>query len=365
MPAPFPQPRIGKPVKNSPSGFPQFFDQRRPRVLAADPWAFLRHLAVRQLAKEHEPKALAHIDQAFDFCEAAQNPQIGSKPLLYYYSFLNLVKVALLLRKVSIPVRTYHGIFDPGSNRTARMRLEGQQVQIEGHSTDHSKMLPEFVKILDGDASKPRTVKIVELLSQIPSVNRTFVQVTEHRSIFLPLHKIQILGNHEGVWSRFIVKGNDRDVAQVLPDLKRRKRFKNYLYQVVSDSDEETWFETKIVHGRRRGIDNAIQHLAQELRTVGIYTILAPMGYRFYLANLSPSSLLPQLAAAHALMFYLGSITRYQPDAFDKILGGKYSWVVEEFITTQPRQFLYTLASELAGVDVVRPFSVQLSAVSH
>ncbi len=32
-------------------------------------------------------------------------------------------------------------------------------------------------------------------------------------------------------------------------------------------------------------------------------------------------------------------------------------WVVEEFLATEPTQFIYTLASWLAGVEVVRPFA--------
>jgi hypothetical protein len=42
---------------------------------------------------------------------------------------------------------------------------------------------------------------------------------------------------------------------------------------------------------------------------------------------------------------------------FDKIVAGAYSWLVADFLATQPTQFTYTLASYLAGVDVVRPFA--------
>ncbi len=54
-------------------------------------------------------------------------------------------------------------------------------------------------------------------------------------------------------------------------------------------------------------------------------------------------------------MFYLGSITRYKPYDFDKIITQRYSWLIGEFLSTQPMQFLYALASHLDGVEVVRP----------
>ncbi len=67
--------------------------------------------------------------------------------------------------------------------------------------------------------------------------------------------------------------------------------------------------------------------------------------------------MLPRLAASYAAFFYLGSITRYKPNDFDKVLEGGFSWVVNELLATEPFQVLYTLASELAGVDVVRPYA--------
>jgi hypothetical protein len=57
------------------------------------------------------------------------------------------------------------------------------------------------------------------------------------------------------------------------------------------------------------------------------------------------------------VIFCLGSITRYKPDVFDKIISGKQNWIVEEFLASIPVQFLYGLASELASVDVVRPYA--------
>jgi hypothetical protein len=56
-------------------------------------------------------------------------------------------------------------------------------------------------------------------------------------------------------------------------------------------------------------------------------------------------------------MFYLGSLTRYKPADFDKIVTHRYSWMVAEFLETQPVQFIYGIASFLGGVEVVRPFA--------
>ena len=120
MPPPFPRPLAGgQPLRNHPTGFPAFFDKRKPRVVTADPWAFFRHLAMDCSRRQDRGRAAAFVEQAFDFFEAAANPQIGSKPVLYYYSFLNLAKSALLIRQVPIPTELKHGISDPRANARA------------------------------------------------------------------------------------------------------------------------------------------------------------------------------------------------------------------------------------------------------
>ena len=89
---------------------------------------------------------------------------------------------------------------------------------------------------------------------------------------------------------------------------------------------------------------------------IGTASILTRGGYRHYLSSIEPRLQLPDLAVAYAIAFYFGSVVRYKPDAFKKIVAGGYSWLVQEFFASAPNQFLYGLASFLAGVDVIRPF---------
>ncbi len=356
MPAPFPQPASGKPVKNTPTGFPAFFDTRKPRVVTADPWAFLAHLVEDRVPRANRSAGFSYISQAFDFFEAARNPQIGSKPLLYYYSFLNLAKIALLIKNVRFPVAATHGISDPRANQRTRLRVQGQSVTVQGIASNHSQMFPEFVRILGGDASA-RTLRVIHLLAQVPSIHRTYCRVTKDAPLFTPIKRVELLRSQTHVWARVTLDKHDKDVSETFRKLKQRRTFRRHLFQTASPQDEEVWLETHPVEGQKRGVDGAIRTLAGRFCEVGISTILTSPGYRLYFCNIAPRHRLPRLAASYAAFFYLGSITRYKPDVFDKILEGGYSWVVEELFATEPVQFLYTLSSELAGVDVVRPYA--------
>jgi hypothetical protein len=349
-------PLAGKDVANHPDGFPCFFDKRRPRVITANPWAFMEHAVARRLPRSKEPVALAYIAQARDFYEAAQTPRLGSRPLLYYYAFLNLAKAALIARGVDLPAAARHGINDPRKNVRARLRLEGQRVAMLGCAHDHSEIFPEFVKLLGGDGSSPRSFHVVDLMGQVPVIHRTFIQVSDSAPTFLPMKSIKVLGKGTSVWARLCLEKSDRDVTQVLPSLRSRRAFRSALHQVASATDGEIWFETAPQIGHARAMDPAIARVAATVRSIGTASILTRNGYRHYLSSIEPRLQLPDLAASYAVAFYFGSVVRYKPEAFAKIVSGGYAWVVQEFFASAPNQFLYGLASFLAGVDVIRPF---------
>jgi len=211
--------------------------------------------------------------------------------------------------------------------------------------------------MLEARASKPRTYPILNLLKQIPSIHRTFTKVTKQPSIFLPVERFDLFHQSGQVWARVIIRRGVRDTDSVLRKPRNIKDFSNRLKQVRSNSDRELCFESDMVPGSGRGLETGLRILAKKLREVGIASILTSRGYRFYITSLSPGKRIPHLAASYAAMFYLGSITRYKPYDFDKIISGAYRWLVEEFIAMEPMQFIYTLGSILAGVDVVRPYA--------
>jgi hypothetical protein len=80
--------------------------------------------------------------------------------------------------------------------------------------------------------------------------------------------------------------------------------------------------------------------------------------FRRYYLYASPSAehphLLPQPLSIYAITYYLGSITRYRPQHFAKIISGDFGEFIQEFLTSQPSQFLYLMASDFAKRDVAR-----------
>jgi hypothetical protein len=81
--------------------------------------------------------------------------------------------------------------------------------------------------------------------------------------------------------------------------------------------------------------------------------------YRKTYIYLSPpkeqASRLPQVLSIYLLMFFLGSITRYNPQYFGKLIDSEYGSFFSTFISESPLQFLYLMASEILGREVSKP----------
>jgi hypothetical protein len=353
-----PDAQQGKIIRNPPTGFPVYAAGRHPRIISADVWSFLRHVAEASLLERKESAAVAFIEQAAEFYDAAANPRIGSRPLLYYYSFMNLAKAFLLIRHVDLPPAPRHGISDPRANAKRRLRFEGQAVRFLQCAPDHSKLFPEFVRTLGMEIRRPRTVRLLSLLRQVPGIHRAFCGVTREKPSFMPAKRFELCRIENHLYARMVLSRDDQDTRETLPKIRARRAFRRVFHQVASQNQHELWFETKPQPAATRATDTAIKQLGKLISGVGIWSMLTDMGQKFYLSATPPRESLPPLASVYAIMFYLGSITRYKPYDFDRIVAGRFAWLIGEFLKTQPAQFLYGVAAHAAGVDVVRPYAL-------
>jgi hypothetical protein len=88
-------------------------------------------------------------------------------------------------------------------------------------------------------------------------------------------------------------------------------------------------------------------------------TVATTSPYRRYYVYMAPIAdhpfVLPQLLSIYSIMFYFGSITRYRPHHYDTLINGDFGTWIQEFVSGQPLQFLYLMASEFMRQDVTKP----------
>lgn len=360
--------RVGNRIQKNLRGFPTFFlDSARERVITGDIWAYLTHISREQLNASNADKAASFVQQASDFYQAAMNPRVASRPLLYYYAFLNLSKVMLLHQRVGVPPRAYHGILDPKDNVKQRLRISGQLVRIDVPTA--ATRFNIFYELLTNFPVNPvaapltaTDIKVLDLLAAVPAIHRTFCQVTGQCPLLCPIgNEIQIYQDSSGIWARIYLSKDDPDVMNTKNRFRNLPGFSALFTEVMSDRPTEgkQLYESS-VEPVTTSVDGALSKLAEKFRSCGVASILTSnYGYTHYLNVSKRTNWIPQFCTAFAAMFYLGSITRYKPYDFDKIVAG-YSWLISEFLDTQPTQMLHLLASHIAGTEVVSPYAVRL-----
>lgn len=360
-------PRSGDRIQKNLRGFPAFFlAGAKDRVITGDIWSYLTHVSREELTTENAEKAVAFIEQASDFYQAAMNPRIAARPLLYYYAFLNLSKVMLLHQGVVVPPRAYHGIIDPKENVKQRLRISGQLVKIEQSTPKRFDIFYELLTHFPANPVPipiPKTdIQVLDLLAAVPAIHRTYCQVTGERPRLCPIgNEFHIYQDTSGVWARFYLSKDDPDVLQTKTRFRNLPGFSALFTEVSSDKarDGKLLFES-VVEPVATSVEDSLSALSKKIRSCGIASILTSnYGYTHYLNVSARTNWIPQFCSAYAAMFYLGSITRYKPYDFDKIIAGK-SWLISEFLDTQPTQMLHLLASYIAGTEVVSPYAVRL-----
>lgn len=370
-----PDPRSGQPVlvkqREVPFSFwPTYRGSRRAglqsHVFSTNPWSLIRGHVQEDCPESAQAEALATLVQAEAFFDAAESTAVwASKPLLTYYGLLNLTKTLGLTRGLRATYdRAQHGL----SEKLAPGGREITGAYLDAYPSPNSQAVPQafadLVKLLGGRALAGLTrYDVPHLLPQIVAGHRLWVDATENtKERFVAVEGVEMLESGSDLWLR---------VRIAREDLTRL----NYNHKEVVERALGTgWRQVKHDEGggavvlryeqttpttfTGRAADK-LNDLASTGRPALWATVTSAAPYRRYYVYLAPNSeqpaVLPQVASAYAVFYYLGSVTRYRPQQFDVILGGPYGSFVEEVLTSQPRQLVYLLASEFSGREVTQP----------
>jgi len=331
-------------------------------ILASDPWEYLYYHLRDTLTDTRARPSLAFLEQARDFFDAAQSHRVSSRPLLYYYSFLNLAKVLLLARRRRLSDTPMHGLAMVKAGSRGGRRFDFQRVRVR-KGAPGEEVFPELVQALGGSVTDGQKFKVVQLLQQIVGIHSTWAEVAGKCSCFASARIEPVVrSDHAAVFSRVLVR-KPWDNPGVWKLICKRAHWSQVRLPErhrigASGAADLVCLETSPVPRKGVSYRSALADLAHGIRAIGVHALLTRQGYRLYLSDFGQAekARLPQAASIYAAMFYLGAITRYQPQDFDTIVSGSWAWLVSDFLSSQPKQFLYLMAGEITGNDVVVPF---------
>jgi hypothetical protein len=334
---------------------------RHSVLYSVDPWSLIVASLDDQCTAADLPSAQAFVRQAREFFDAGDRAStFEAKPLLYYYSFLNLGKAFAIARKRPNMVgRVDHGLFATGT--LTGMATAGVQIFPPGGSKVNA--YAELHHALTGAPPSPITVPVSDLMAQTVVGHRMWADAANRRERFMAIDRLSLMTNSadKTVWaildvatSRIAEQG--RTHKSVIGSGALNGHFKLVKRPASGDAPPFVRLEQQDVVGYTDRTADVVMKVIQEVRPHLWRTITSSRPFRRYYLYLAPSTeiRLPQLLSVYALFFYLGSLTRYQPVTLDGLLRGSYGPYLRELVAVQPNQWLYALASEFRQQEVTR-----------
>ncbi len=342
-----------------------------PLLFSLDPWAIIDQAIKNNCPNLSKSEALACVHQARDFYESAIDTQrVSARPLSLYYCFMNLVKAFCLTRGTQVTFdKAQHGL-------TEQLGTGGKELHdayLEGFPSPNARgklqNFSEFMQALTGAGlTAPQQYKIPILLPQILPGHRLWSSAANKKERFVAVHEIRPYVNKESgeIWLNIYFVSDDLSRIGITTTNFLLETDLAGSYTQVSCAELDNlnrklicFQQTTPFICNTRKYANYLQGLFDSIRPYLWVTVSTIPPYRRHYVYTRPSTdsnqVLPQLLSIYALSYYLGSITRYRPHHLPTITDTVFGPRVQDFITGQPQQFLYLMASEFAKREVTKP----------
>lgn len=331
---------------------------KNDHIRVSDIWLFWRYIIGRYVKRYGGEKnfLLTLIEQAQYFYEAAEKAPIKSQPLLYYYSFLNLVKVVInvnTLNAFGSSKEYYHGINSCPIHKGDK--LSDLYVEILGLNSLKISVAYQFMTQMGDILPIPPKYKlnIIDMLRSCIGIHRTYCETNNCDEMYIQIGDLHLYQQGKRFFSKYQVLGC---TSQIQTSLK----FAGYNIENEIDTNGTTsyfWKEEKFILGFKPTKFDYYS-LATELRKKGIWYFTDGDRYKTFIST-SPLHNSTE-SIIYCLMFFFGSITRYHPYLFDSLLTEQQMWLIGEFLKTQPKQFLHAVTSRTIESAILKPNTANL-----
>ena len=329
----------GKPVKLHGSLIST--DYRQSRVLCSDPWEFVS----LWLKRAHKNDALFYWEQARQFYLATKTLPELSSPLTSYYCFLNATKT--LLSATNQIFNEVHGVAGRTIGRVKS--LDNEMVVFKGGG-----ILPALCKYLEEPDNGGKEFSLKDIFWQMPFIHRSYcLSFRGATELFIPLNDNCFM-RRDGSKEAWFQAEIDRRYVNAHTKRMIEPGFENY--------EENGRFFIRRKRRFRwsgRDIDNSVTqfiayHKTIRRRVVPIYS----SENRWYLKKSVAGHdklINSQLVLMFAAMHRLSELSRYDPIVLAGHFNVNHNWLLTEFIRMAPSQFVYGIASEITGLEFIRP----------
>ncbi len=327
-------------------------------------WTSIRHLCASEIAHrtlkdihgitDRKTRAIIianiklYIIQAFEFYTSASNVDSNTSPLFYYYSFMNLAKALCEIkhadfRKMDESYR--HGLSWRPNSMGQLVQMQNESVTISTRGIWH--VLSEILTGKPCTAQNPTNFMIKDLFSLCPEINTEFERAYYQESRLIVLEKLGFLYRESSeIWLKLsLFKQTLKEQKLTIPQFLELISNTNYKFIRVQDERPEYFtFESKTIKTvppQNSGFWYAL--LIPEIRKMNLFVHpeVESMEYFVPIQNRLPIQL-HQLVLLYTIVFWLGSLVRYDPQSVSYLQDSRYWMLVEGFLS-QSRLLLLEL----------------------
>ena len=334
------------------------------RIFVTNPWAIIRGAINKRCPASAKAQAHAFRDQAEDYFNAARNAGLlAAKPVLLYYSLLNLAKTYVLtVGQHANYGSAYHGLKE-------RLGTGGRELSdsyLEAVPTGANvNVFDDFLFAVRGAALPCVTqYKLPHLLPQILQGHRLWCTAADETERFIEIDRVSIKQNTgtKQIWIQLEFYEDDlirlgASHSSLLTDSKLAASFSD-VKGVERNGRKVLLFQQNSPIDYTHRPSDKLQELVNSITPCIWSKVLSIPPYRKHYVYLSPASehsfVLPQVLSIYAVFYYFGSATRYKPEKFSKLISETYGAQIEEIITNLPNQYLYLMASYFMKREVTR-----------
>ena len=327
-------------------------------IFASECWTCLSNFVIRSSVPEKiKLRVLAYIEQSRDFYSASEKASFTTKPLMLYYSYLNLVNAFLLFRGkiTNIDFNAIHGLKPFYPRRYRALTSLGVKLQ---PSRSGSTSVHIFNSLVE-ECNFPKLVinkkyNLQDFLCQIVNLRQVGQLFTKGHTQFFPIRLEFMKDDCDNAYIKGYIdtsKCNSRSKSSLIDFLSGNKCIRRVrdsskslkAYRIVIESIAQTHYHGPNLASRLR--NNLIDKIRNNIWSEQTYS-----GFRYYLCI--DGKFTAQIATDFAIMFTLGMIARYRPDMLNKVIE-RDQWIIHEYLANQPLQFIYLLSSGIIRNGII------------
>lgn len=299
------------------------------------------------LRREKHVEALFYWTQARSFYNASRILEGTASPLTSYYCMLNATKTLLAVKGVKATER--HGV--SGESVRSRTRLSNEESSIK-----NSGILSELSRYL-GEQEPKSTHSLEDIFSNLPFIHRAYALTrNKDTELFIRIHEPRYVRHPslDRVWLVADVFGHDSD--------KRVLRWMPSTFEIDEGHSDKRVIRVKqrVRWFPRRGATSTIKEAAvarlqtyhKKLR-LDVVSISADEDLWYLKRRVSSYTVINRygLTLMMMAMHRLSELARYDPKGLSRHLNGRENWLLNEFLSLSPAQFIDEISSEITGLE--------------